>query len=155
MENILSSLEKLDYVLKFLSEERGNSSLSDIYRRLKIKNDNNIEGDELLRILNHLIQDSFATYEDYELDVSKYGLNRCSDKMRRYSITFDGTLFFQQGGYYEKGRNEKMKNEILGIELRTKKRNEKLVVRGTLLAAIGTCGLLLWEIAKVIYKYYN
>lgn len=50
-------------------------------------------------------------------------------------------------------RINKLNATNLEIDVRIRKRNEKLTARGAVFVAIGTMGLLLWEIAKVVYKY--
>jgi hypothetical protein len=92
----------------------------------------------------------FALYENLIFDklVRDTYLKEIGD--RHYSITFEGKLFNEQGGYGQRIKTDTLNAKNLEIDVATRKRNEKLIVVGTWAVAFGAVALVIWE----IYKHY-
>ena len=65
-----------------------------------------------------------------------------------YTLTFEGELFILSGMYKQQTIN------FLQNEKRIK-RNDRMLAYGTVFAAIGTIGLLLWEIDKAYFHLFE
>jgi len=112
-----------------------------------------IEQTENHKILDKLVLDGFADMreikyfepirnDDYTVRASDY----------TYIITWAGMLFHEAGGYQEKLRIDRFNQERLETDERLRRRNERYTVIGVTWTAIGTVGLLLWEVGKAIHN---
>lgn len=131
----------IDEVLKILAtnpKAQGHVSDGELQ---KILYDEKIKPEGLTAVLNKLERDLLV---DTHIN---------TNDIKRYAISIEGKMFSKNGGYAERERINKLNATNLEIDVRIRKRNEKLTARGAVFVAIGTMGLLLWEIAKVVYKY--
>jgi len=126
-----SSLKKLDNILEILAKNEDNSQKLNVAKLVLITNYN--LGDVLF-VLNKLIKDKFVITSSYE------GLGEIMPFTNEmYSITFEGLVFYESGGYQTKIDLDKA-NEKRII------RNERLLVNGTWFAGIAAILLLAWQI---------
>jgi hypothetical protein len=149
MEFKLSPFEKLDYVLSlFYDEEEGKTKelfyTEIVFKVLEEDSDVDFDIDEglLYEIIMKLVDDKFIEIvnEDFTIQFDDLkGAFKPNMKM-----TFEGYTFYLSRGYVGKYEKE-------NSERRKAKRNEMLLIAGTVLAAIGSLGLLVVE----IYKLYR
>jgi|ERR1035437_2613168 hypothetical protein len=137
----MTSIEKLDAVLKFIS------TLTSMRVRPNI---NNAE-------INNLFKDSgieFQTsHEAVEILMKLHGDKYIdwSDSDYNYKINFNGRMFIQQGGYVEQKRISKREDEkIEDMQLFQRVSADKMLY-ATIILGVGSIGLLIWEIIKYYY----
>jgi hypothetical protein len=140
---MLKAREQLDLVLRFFYDMKDVSrgvTDDDVARNSDlIKTTGNKS--ELERILLKLRNDKYLQmWPDYP--ILPNGDKDMKDGMKTFwSITFDGRLFWEDGGYTKEAE------VILKVE-KIKNSREKRLSDGTVLLAIGTFLLVLWEIIK-------
>lgn len=145
----LTATEHLDIVLKFLYNDRGHSDLISILERLE-KEKNfllKIDGDDGVRILNKLIKDGYVEFQEVRLSYENPMTNE-PIIVRRYWISFEGKIFVETGGYKEAIRKEAAQIKANETDVLVKLRNDKRLVIGTWVVAIGAIALVLWEMIK-------
>jgi hypothetical protein len=152
MEAEISPIQKLDTVLKIIAvkyptgvgEQYFYKTLRSVFDEVK-KLIPNAELSELVMILNKLIKDEYA-------EMMKETAFGTIDEKEYYSITFEGKLFLQQGGYQIKeieDKNNRMRMDEL--EKRQNQNEQRLiklnrwVAIGSVGAAVGSIGILIWE----------
>jgi len=129
----LSPIQKLDKVLKILSENTSNTFILFIVDKSNAK----ISGADATLVLGKLEKDGYVKY----FDGNAAGTTFYS--ALGYSITFEGLVFYQQGGYERKLSIGVLNENRLW-------RNDTLLIRGTWFAGIAAIFLLLWQ----VYIYY-
>jgi hypothetical protein len=107
--NSLSPIQKLDVVLKFLSNDRGYADISYIIKGLTKKEElkNEFPGDDTIRVLDKLIKDGFVQYEDRPTSRTALFTND-PELIRVYWISFDGKVFNEEDGYKRKQKNDRI-----------------------------------------------
>jgi hypothetical protein len=147
MDQPLTPIQKLDEVLRYLSNAKPDATDGDIFSSLQatfpaLKEQNDL-GSDIHRILDKLKKDGY---------IDSHIPNRNLNPTMKYFITFEGLLFLnEQGGYKRKAEKDELDFKNREIEVRIRRRNEKWMTLGTILVAIATFGLLFWE----LYKYYR
>ena len=143
---MIKAREQLDVVLKYLYDKRNEMRAVDIE---VIKTDQHLlksadTVSELERMILKLREDKFLQmYPDYphfadgKQDMSKGLLNYCS-------ITFDGRLFWENGGYAKEA-------ELIATSEKIKNNREIYLLYGTWGVAIGAIALVAWEIIKTFF----
>jgi hypothetical protein len=135
----LTSIQKLDKVLELFATSPSisdNLSMLESEVDVKLKKEMKVEirWEEIMRILNKLVKEEYLEKES----------NNQGGML--YRITFDGMLFYSQGGY-----RQKIEDEILE---RTRLKNQNRIGKWSSIGvAVGTIGLLLWEITKVLWHH--
>lgn len=143
----MTRIEELDAVLKHMQ------TLPDKYTwllglRAELNNIGIlIPPDDLQAILNKLLNDGYIS-DDKELVRSKSvdGVPLPWIKEATYVLTWEGMYFYEEGGY----AGERFRSES---EVKSKKIMANTTFILTLLAAVGTFGLLLFEIYK--WKFHD
>ncbi|MGF7040138.1 hypothetical protein [Mucilaginibacter lappiensis] len=145
-KNVL--LQKLDSVLIYLEKQKQPpiKSIGEISKDLvSLTNES-----ELLLILNKLISDGYAQFEDrqifYEDEEGEY-----SSKVRYYIITFDGRFFVLTSGYAKENELISYKDARLNTLEVDKIKGEKSIKNLTVWIAAGTCIAGIYYIIE-IYK---
>ena len=151
----LTPLEKLDKVITYLNENliRPVHTLAEIGEGLKNEKAE-IENSELLLILNKLKQDKFIEIENREI---KYLTAPDTEEIITielyFSITFEGRLFNQEGGYTRK----KEKEDVEINRLKTLEQNERRQAKGLvflqIIIAIGTAIASFYYILEILKDY--
>ena len=128
----LTPIDKLDSVLKFICTSdfwvTGNPEKY-IYGKYNQRHNGIIAEPEFMKILDKLVKDGY-------LDKS-IG----HEKAYEYTLTFDGMVFNQAGGY-------KRESEINAKTESQKDFRELMLLYGTWAVAIGALALVVWEIYK-------
>lgn len=141
----LNNIRKLDEVLKYFSTIQQPNSFREFYEMKTELEKRGLQYDEfeLWIIMDKLCKDNYvsteAKYVNY-VDQNIRGEFQESQRLKhRFYITYDGIIFISKrlGGYKWKARKE-FSNSLF-----------QLIT--TLLLAIGTFGLLIWEIFKTYY----
>lgn len=97
-------------------------------------------------MLDKLVKDGYAVMIDvpYLEPIIKERSIKTSEWT--YKITFEGQLFIQKGSYRQQEVDNILHRATLETDERLRKRNEKLLARGTIWLAILTGALVLTEI---------
>jgi len=130
----LSPIQKLDKILEILAEDTNNISIAHIVNEAKGKN----SGADAQFVLTKLVKDKYAHH--LEANIS----NVTSYTALSYSITFEGLVFHQQGGYAKQDENNKRK-------AKKERLNILAVSIGTVFA--GLYGL--FEITKWFFHHFH
>jgi hypothetical protein len=134
MPDHLKPLKELDAVLYFLADRELPASKEEIKKGLEVKNIH-IEEIRLRRILQKLLK------EDYIVD----------GNTDYYSITWNGEYFMVcQNGYETKEKNRLLRLKSKKNHEKKARKNEVLIVIGTLGATIGTVALFYMEVIKFL-----
>ncbi len=154
-KKVLTPLERLDKVITYLNENliRPVHTLMEISMGLK-KEKTEIENSELLLILNKLEQDKFIEVENRE---AKHTTAPDKEEIitieSYFSITFEGRLFNQEGGYARK----KAREDIELNRLKTLEQNERKQAKGLvflqIIIAIGTAIASFYYILEIIKDF--
>ena len=142
----MNPIEKLDAILKLLIEEvtlKPNAQDTSIFSALMAKYPTQIvptEGSTFPRILEQLMEDKYVNFNQETYPIMGGGTGTYP---KYYYITFKGELFYQRGGYKKQKRREAI-SIILQIF------QAWAIAIGTILAAIGTLGLMYFEYLKHI-----
>ena len=153
MITTLSPIDQLDYVLNFLAtSDLAKEPLTTIKILVEFRDKHDLEfqAGDLNRILDKLVDERYIhkkTVDDIPYYLKDSQPPSFSDM---YSITFDGKLFNQIGGYKEKYRKDNLEAANIRSDLALRKRNDRLLAIGTVGVAIGALALVAWE----IYKYF-
>jgi hypothetical protein len=151
---VLSPMQRLDEVLKIMYPP--NNEVAKTFNRYQIKDKLEeskgrlkITNEEVTAISNQLSQIIDKLEDDgyiyYDKDVFKKDVElRGDDAMKNYMITFEGELFNLDGGYVTHAEKEKLRKRIQNLK-------DYLLIVGSCGAAIGTIGLLVWEIYKTFF----
>jgi len=135
----------LDVFLKYLID------LPDQNARIvgQIKKDmNNVYSlKDVIEIINKLREDGFASPDYFDTGNPT--------RESKFTSTFNGRMFLSNGGYTEQKRLNILVAQSLEIDQNIRKRNERVVAQGTILAAIGTLCLFLWEVWKFAFPVYQ
>lgn len=147
--------KQIDFVLNFISItpfEKGGMTDTFILSKVEpVVSDAN----ELHKILNHLHKDGFIQFEDREVEVLKslYSIDKEKQIIRYYFATFEGRLFNESGGYVSQLKRNRLKEIEIKTDLFLRKRNDRRIVIGTILAGLGASGLVIWEMYKTFYLH--
>ena len=154
-KKILGPLEKLDRVITYLNENlvRPVHNLNEISDGLK-KEGTETELSELLLILNKLNQDKFINIENRQIKhITAPDIEEIITIELYFSITFDGRIYSQEGGYTRK----KEKEDIELGRLKTLEQNERMQAKGLiilqLIIAIGTAIASLYYIMEMVKSF--
>lgn len=144
---VLKPIEKLDFVLNYLStnkSRKGGLSLVSILKDTQpIIND----GDELLKVLEKLEKDGYIGFKE-RMPLNKPPL------IYFYYATFSGEYLNSQGGYQELHRKENLeKTRLQDIELKATV-NRKTVTSLTWIIAVGTFVAALYYLLEIL-KYFG
>lgn len=63
-----------------------------------------------------------------------------------FQILMKGLFFIQQGGYEQEKKKEDLKIQAIKDEMALRKRNDRRLISGTYLVAVGAIGLVIWEV---------
>jgi len=155
-KKIFGPLEKLDRVITYLNENlvRPVHNLNEISEGLK-KEGTETELSELLLILNKLNQDKFVAIENREIKhMTAPDIEEIITVELYFSITFDGRIFSQEGGYTRK----KEKEDVEVYRLRTLEQNERRQAKGLIvlqvIIAIGTAIASLYYIMEMVKGFF-
>lgn len=147
----MSTLAKLDLVLNTIAaSSHPLHAAPDIehqalWRTVTANGTNNAYILDFELIIEKLLNDKFIKVDTREVTwINEHGM---SAKWPRphYAITFDGRYFLEStGGYVDKATSNEVAEKI-------KNNREKMLSTGTVLLAIGTFLLVLWEIYKTYW----
>ena len=140
---MLKARQQIDTVLKYLYDNK-DKSRAILYDTIKADSDllKIIDNEtEIERMIGKLKQDSLVhIYPDYPL--LSDGKKDMKDGLLTYcSITFEGRLFWENGGYTKE-------EETNVASERIKSRLERHLVYGTWAVAFGAVALVVWEMVK-------
>ena len=136
-------IQKLDEVLNFLNKNHEHQhAVISVKEGLSIKLDESIIG----MILDKIVRDGYAEMRNvpYEKPIIKGDTIKISEYT--YSITFEGQLFLQKGGYGQQESDNILHRANLETLESIRRRNEKLLSRGTIWLAVLTGALVVTEI---------
>ena len=136
-------IQKLDEVLNFLNKNHESQhAVINVQKGLSIKLDESTVG----MILDKIVRDGYAEMRNvpYEKPIIKEDIIETS--AYTYVITFEGQLFLQEGGYGQKASDNILHLASLETDDRLRKRNEKLLSKGTIWLAVLTGALVATEV---------
>lgn len=137
-------IEKLDAVLNFLnSDHEYQHKVIGVHQGLTSKFDEAT----VHKALDKLVTDGYAIMREIKIDppiATGGGFYKASEWT--YIISFEGQLFIQKGGYHQQEADNILHRVNLETLERIRRRNEKLLSRGTIWLAILTGALVLTEI---------
>jgi hypothetical protein len=161
MKNV-SHLKKLDDVLKYFQKHHKNNPLSLNEVKSAIEKPFDFDINEIRPILNKLVKDKYLDTFIIPL------LKRISPKLSYeynedyYSITFEGIIFIETGGYVRLEELYHAENTRLNtLAIRQIKNDEdltqltRLVAYGTIAAAAIALLLLIWEVRHPILRFFG
>ena len=131
----VSPIQKLDHVLGILAEGTSNTSVAKIVLKSKEK----ISGTDTLFVLDKLVKDGYVNHLGGNLPA-----NVTINTALSYSITFEGLVFHQQGGYTAENQNNKRK---------AKREKVYIIAVGVGTALAGVYGF--FEIARWIFHHFH
>ena len=137
-------IEKLDAVLDFLNKDHEyQHKVIGVQQGLSIK----LDEPTVHKILDKLVKDGYADMINIPLDPPiNMGGGFFKSSEFTYRITFEGQVFIQKGGYRQQEADNSLHRANLETLERLRRRNEKLLSRGTIWLAILTGALVLTEI---------
>ena len=152
MNEKLSPIQKLDYVLEFLARNeyaKGGitdgkliDEISKVHPQFKQGND---YGSDMIRLLEKLVKDENVIHDDVGY----------SDRPKVYRITFEGKLLIQHGGYISDYNNKIAKEKAISDQNQRMEKNEERLVEWTKRLAYMTIAAALiivaWEMYKTFY----
>ena len=112
-----------------------NEGLFDLVGWQKLITWEHMDFDKLRAILEKLHKDGYAIKPSENL----------------YQISFEGKLFYEEGGYNQLDIDKKINRESIRLKNEKERINQILLVRGAIGAAIGAIGLVIWEMIKYIF----
>ncbi len=68
-----------------------------------------------------------------------------------FIISLDGRILKEAGGYLKKQELEDLAADAIKTDLILRKKNDRRLVCGTYLVAVGAIGLVIWE---MVHAYY-
>lgn len=157
MEHTLTPIEKLDFILKYFVEMDGGPYKQIILILDELELDN---AKELFEIIHRLIKDGYLTFE----------ITSIKDKDTKvYGSTFDGRLFYNNGGYKAKSLIDAEIALLKGLEADRLRRLDEdsranqirlnmlthWLVWGTIGASIIALLLFLWQIFIYFYPVHK
>ncbi|HEY5328108.1 MAG TPA: hypothetical protein VIJ27_13985 [Mucilaginibacter sp.] len=131
----LTPIKKLDLVLGIVAEETNNTSIATIVLKGKEK----VSGSDVHFVLDKLVEDKYVHFIGGPLPA-----NVTENTAFSYSITFNGLVFHQQGGYSREHKNRRAK-------ARKDAAYTIVVAVGTFLAGLYT----LFEIVKWVFHHFH
>jgi hypothetical protein len=150
MDDKLTPIEKLDFVLKYFVE----MDKPPFKRSGEIKDALGYElSKEMFEIFHKLEKEGYITTDTLPMN----GLNTVV-----YGSTFDGKLFYLSGGYAAKSLNDENDAILTQLEIvrqRTldgnSERNQRRLNQLTLWLAVGSFALLAWQFFLYIYPVHK
>jgi|GEM_PF-3553513 len=141
----LNNLKKIDEVLKYLASIERPNSFREFYEMKTELEKRGLQYDEfeLWIIMDKLCKDNYVSTEDKNvnyIDENTKGESKDTQRTNhRFYITYDGRMFISKRlGGYKWEENKEYANTLFQFTT-------------TALLAIGTFGLLVWEIFKAYY----
>jgi hypothetical protein len=115
----MTPIEQLDYILKFMANDpsaRGNVTDGQIEKEINPRRGDGyisiiISPGDIVKVLNKLVLDGYVHREIPEAGQFMSGAPIPSNKISRYSVTWEGKFFLGQGGYAGELK-EKTKKEL-------------------------------------------
>jgi len=143
--NLRDKLNRIDTVLTYLNHDKKPSeTFVNVRDALGIKADDDSKYKSLAAIIDKLIKDGYLTLSYAE----QGGVQVIKPSYELYSISYDGMLFIEDGGYTQKfidDINTRIKTERYA---KVASRNDTILSVGTIALAIGTFFLAFIEILK-------
>jgi len=137
----LIPIKQLDETLRFLIDAKNPHAL--YVEKIKSGIGFQVEYEELEEILDKLEDDGYVKR-----------VTTGSFSARIYQSTFSGRFFMaEQDGYMQKIQDDYAERKRLEFEYLQNLTNQRWLKYGAIATAVGTCGLLLWEIGKEIYHH--
>lgn len=139
--------EKIDAVLNYLNNNRNLAyhygyGLPRQYNKPKSMI---LTDQDLLNVLDKLERDKMVR-------MTKMGIgNGNSNSAEHYTISLDGEMLLQDGGYTQKLKDKRLKIEKEEQNLIASQRNERIISLASPWAAGGAIGLLIFEVLKSIF----
>ena len=139
--------EKIDAVLNYLNNNRNLAyhygyGLPRQYNKPKSMI---LTDQDLLNVLDKLERDKMVR-------MTKIGIgNGNSNSAEHYTISLDGEMLLQDGGYTQKLKDKRLKIEKEEQNLIASQRNERIISLASPWAAGGAIGLLIFEVLKSIF----
>lgn len=139
--------EKIDAVLNYLNNNR---NLAYHYgyglpRQYNKPKSIILTDQDLLNVLDKLERDKMVR-------MTKMGIgNGNSNSAEHYTISLDGEMLLQDGGYTQKLKDKRLKIEKEEQNLIASQRNERIISLASPWAAGGAIGLLIFEVLKSIF----
>jgi hypothetical protein len=144
----LALLEKLDDVLRYMNSNWANGANTDgdLYSGFMNQIEESIEAQLFLRFLNKLVEDKFVKKESRQISAEPSYLQFMAPTVQKdyfvikdyYSITFDGQVFIEQGGYIQRSINEQAENTRLDKIENNQKFHRRWMTALTAILAAGT-----------------
>jgi hypothetical protein len=154
MENDLTSFQQLDTVLNFLAENsfgKGGLNLVDALRLINEHTKLKTDGDLLLKILNHLFKDRYIETEVREVTYSTDITSRV-ESVKLYTVSFEGKVFNQAGGYEEKYKLLHLKRQQDEARLQREEGSQKRLNTLTFWLVVGSFSLAIVEVIKLFLR---
>ncbi|WP_183567579.1 hypothetical protein [Mucilaginibacter sp. SP1R1] len=145
-------LQKLDSVLIYLEQQKQPPirSISEISRDLiSLTNES-----ELLLILNKLISDGYAQFEDRQVVyVDEEG--EYTSKIRYYIITFDGRFFILTSGYVKENKSISYNSARMDTLKVDQIKRDKSIKNLTVWIAIASCIAGIYYLIEIYKEFYS
>lgn len=143
-QSTAKATEKLDAVLTYLNDNR---ELAYHYgyglpRNYEKPKKTYLSSQDVLNVLDKLERDNMV-----RMKVMGIG-NGNTNSAEHYTISLDGEVILQDGGYTQKLIDERTEKEKVKQDLKISQRNECFVKWTSLVAALGALGILIFEIYK-------
>lgn len=139
----MTPIEMMDTVLLFLNKDHEyQNSIPSVHKGIEHKFDQAT----VHNVLDKLVKDGYAVMIDVKYLDPIIKENSIKTSAWTYKITFEGQLFIQKGGYHQQEADNILHRASRETDERLRKRNEKLLARGTIWLAILTGALVLTEI---------
>lgn len=139
MKKNLTPTQKLDKLLNLLSKNLDAQKAPLNSDEIRSRIDFDIEDRELYLALQKLLKDGYVDGKTVDQKVRNLQGAIINGPVTRYSISFDGNLLCETGGYVQMLTDKEHDRRIA-------RRNEKCLAWGSIIAAIATTGLFLYEI---------
>jgi len=142
-------LEKMDAVINSLYVNSGfNPDFGIIQGDLNKKYPDVISKGEIEDILLYLYREQYIYCEYLGNRDAPY----IDNINAHYLISCKGKLFLEETeGFVKQKANEDLKKQEIIDEMALRKKNERRLVGGTYLVAVGAIGLIIWEILKTFF----
>lgn len=149
MDQKLTPIESLDAVLKFMAGywARGRSTDAELHKWFLKETSINMEPGDFVKVLERLVDDK---YVKREIDDFFKGIGETPVLKNYYAITFDGEVFYESGGYKSKIELADSERKINNERLDNSERNARRLNNLTFWLALGSIGLTIVEIIKLI-----
>ena len=145
----LTPIKKIDTVLAFFATNK----VAELYMPYEViityclnEDGSKFENNELVMILNKLQKDGYILHDK--------GTHPSTQKDRHlYYITFEGKVFYQQGGYGQQLINSASESIRAEIAEKTQKGNQLVLIWLTVILAVGAL-IAAWYYLTELWKFY-